>query len=73
LRSGVWAGLLDLSASILVQMAEKTEFVLGANFATPYGSGSQLIFSIVMLLLCDCEKKLFYCVQFATAILSCPL
>jgi hypothetical protein len=26
-------------------MAEKTEFVLGANFGTPYGSGSQLIFS----------------------------
>jgi hypothetical protein len=25
-------------------MAEKTEFVLGANFGTPYGSGSQLIF-----------------------------
>jgi hypothetical protein len=23
---------------------EKTEFVLGANFGTPYGSGSQLIF-----------------------------
>jgi hypothetical protein len=25
-------------------MAEKTKFVLGANFGTPYGSGSQLIF-----------------------------
>jgi hypothetical protein len=25
-------------------MAEKAEFVLGANFGTPYGSGSQLIF-----------------------------
>jgi hypothetical protein len=25
-------------------MAEKTEFVLGTNFGTPYGSGSQLIF-----------------------------
>jgi hypothetical protein len=27
-------------------MAEKTEFVLGANFGTPYGSGSQLIFFV---------------------------
>jgi hypothetical protein len=26
-------------------MVEKTEFVLVANFGTPYGSGSQLIFS----------------------------
>jgi hypothetical protein len=30
-------------------MAEKTEFVLGANFGTPYGSGSQLIFSVMCL------------------------
>jgi hypothetical protein len=30
-------------------MAEKTEFVLGANFGTPYGSGSQLIFSAPIL------------------------
>jgi hypothetical protein len=31
-------------------MAEKTEFVLGANFGTPYGSRSQLIFSSGVLL-----------------------
>jgi hypothetical protein len=30
-------------------MAEKTEFVLGANFGTPSGSGSQLIFFLAIV------------------------
>jgi hypothetical protein len=36
-------------------MAEKTEFVLGANFGTPYGSGSQLIF-FFLTVQCHCSK-----------------
>jgi hypothetical protein len=30
-------------------MEAKAEFVLGANFGTPYGSGSQLIFSPLLV------------------------
>jgi hypothetical protein len=42
-----WAGLLELSASIYVQMEDKAELVLRANFGTPYGSGSQLILNLL--------------------------
>jgi hypothetical protein len=44
-------------------MAEKAEFVLGANFGTPYGSGSQLIFIyyyIMQQLFCLPSRWVFF-------------